>query len=159
MKVDPLPQARIGEIIGLLEILEDNEGKEDIPKIALQLNYDLEDLKPIINALEILEMAEVSKGDISLTKTGAGFLNADVNERKLIFKCQIKKLKVFKELIALLKEARDNQIDREDVVEEFATHLPDEDAEELVNAVIEWGRFAELIGYNSDSEEIYLDQL
>lgn len=32
-----------------------------------------------------------------------------------------------------------------------------EDAEKLLNVVIDWGRFAELIGYNADAEEIYID--
>ncbi|MCK4778005.1 MAG: AAA-associated domain-containing protein [Actinomycetia bacterium] len=159
MKVDPLPQAKIGEIIGLLEILEDIEGKEDIHKIARQLNFDLENLAPIIDALELLELARISDGDIALTELGIKFLNSDVNDRKLIFKKQLKTLEVFKEAILILKGSDDNQIDRECFVETFSTHITDEDAEYLVNTVILWGRYAELIGYNSDSEEIYLDQI
>ncbi len=158
MKVEPLPRASVSEIIGLLEFLEDAEGKEDLPNLAQKLQYDLEDFMPIVDASEILNLTEVSTGDIRLTKIGQDFLASDVNQRKKLFKKQLKKLKVFKEIINILKSQKDKQMDREYFVEIFSTHLPEEEAEELVHTTIDWGRYAELIGYNSDSEEVYLDQ-
>jgi NitT/TauT family transport system ATP-binding protein len=158
MKVEPLPQATVGQIIGLLEFLEDVRGKKDIPKLAQELQYDLDDLYPIIDAAETLRFVEVENGDIKLTSIGKEFLKGDVNKRKKLFKKQLKRLKVFREALKALKKQVDEHMDREFFVELFSTHLPEENAEELVHVLIDWGRFAELIGYNADSEEVYLDE-
>ncbi len=120
--------------------------------------YDLDDLYPIIDAAETLQFVEIENGDIKLTSIGKEFLKGDVNKRKKLFKRQLKRLKVFREALKALKKQVDEHMDREFFVELFSTHLPEENAEELVHVLIDWGRFAELIGYNADSEEVYLDE-
>lgn len=158
MKVDPLPQVTVGQVIGLLEFLEDVRGKKDIPKLAQEIRHDLDDLYPIVDAAELLFFVKVENGDIKLTPVGRSFLKGDVNARKRLFKEQLKKVKAFKEALKILKSRKDQQIDREELVELFSSHLPEEDAEELVHTLIDWGRFAELIGYNADFEEVYLGE-
>ncbi len=158
MNIDPLPIATLGEIIGLLETLGDRpEGKEDVPDIAAEIQFDLDDIFPIIDAAETLRFVVVDEGDIALTSIGSRFLDADINARKAIFKEQLKNLPVYRELIAILKEREDECADRELFVQYFSSHVPSEEAEELVHIAIDWGRFAELIGYNADSEEVYID--
>ncbi len=156
--VEPLPRTGISAVIGLLELIDDAKGREDIFKLAQSLQFDLEDILPIIDATELLGLAEVVDGDIKLTPTGKKLIEADVNGRKLIIKEQLKKLKPFQEVIAILKAKEDRHMDREFFRELFEVHLPEEDAENLVHTIIEWGRYAELIGYNLDTEEVYLDQ-
>ncbi|MDI6690084.1 MAG: AAA-associated domain-containing protein [Actinomycetota bacterium] len=158
MSVEPLPRTGISNVIGLLEFIDDAGGKEDVFRLTRELQYDLEDILPVIEASELLELSEVSDGDIKLTALGKKLLESDVNERKLIVKRQLKKIKVFQEVISTLKARVDRHLDREFVVELFETNLSEEDAESLVHTLIEWGRYAELIGYNHDTEEIYLDQ-
>ncbi|HAW59999.1 MAG TPA: hypothetical protein DCW86_00820 [Actinobacteria bacterium] len=156
--IEPLPRTGISTVIGLLELIDDAKGKEDIFKLAKSLQFDLEDILPVIDASELLGLAEVIDGDIKLTPTGKRLVEADVNERKLVIKQQLKKLKPFQETIAALKTKEDKRMDREFFVELFEAHLSEEDAENLVHTIIDWGRYAELIGYNLDTEEMYLDQ-
>ncbi len=158
MKVDPLPQATVGQIIGLLEFLEDVREKKDIHKFAQELQYDLDELYPIIDACEMLHFVKVENGDIRLSKEGKLFLKSDVNQRKKLFKRSLKKIKAYKEVLSRLKEAVNQEIDREKLVKLFSDYFPEEQAEEVVHTLIDWGRYAELIGYDSNSEEVYLDQ-
>lgn len=158
MKVDPLPQATVGQIIGLLEFLEDVKEKKDIHKFAQELQYDLDDLYPIIDACEMLHFVKVENGDIKLSVEGKLFLKSDVNERKKLFKNSLKKIKAYKEVLSRLKEAANQEIDREKLVKLFSDYFPEEQAEEVVHTLIDWGRYAELIGYDSNSEEVYLDK-
>lgn len=158
MKVDPLPQATVGQIIGLLEFLEDVKEKKDIHKFAQELQYDLDDLYPIIDACEMLHFVKVENGDIKLSVEGKLFLKSDVNERKKLFKKSLKKIKAYKEVLSRLKEAANQEIDREKLVKLFSDYFPEEQAEEVVHTLIDWGRYAELIGYDSNSEEVYLDK-
>lgn len=158
MKVDPLPQATVGQIIGLLEFLEDVKEKKDIHKFAQELQYDLDDLYPIIDACEMLHFVKIENGDIMLSDEGKLFLKSNVNARKKMFKKSLKKIRVYKEALSLLKEAANQEVDREKLVDLFSEYFPEEQAEEVVHTLIDWGRYAELIGYNSNSEEVYLDQ-
>lgn len=106
--------------------------------------------------LNFLGLAEVIDGAIKLTPTGEKLIDADINRRRLIVKEGIKRLKSFQEVLAVLKTKEDRQMDREFFMELFEVHLPGEDAECLVHTIIEWGRQAELIGCNFNTEEIYL---
>jgi NitT/TauT family transport system ATP-binding protein len=158
MKVEPLPQATVGQIIGLLEVLSDYRSKqEDLHELAQELQMDLDEFSPIVEATEILGFAEIVNGDIKLTSLGQQFVNADINERKLIFKDRLKRIKLFKELLKLLRKEELHSLDREIFVDELSTHLPPESADRVLRVAIDWGRFAELIGYSADAEEVYID--
>lgn len=159
MKVEPLPQCAVGEIIGLLEVLQDYRSKkEDLHELAQDLKLDLDEFSAIIEAAEVLDFAEVVNGDVKLTALGERFVNADINERKLIFKERLKKIKLFKELLSLLRNNEEKSVDREIFLGKLSTHLPPDDADRLLKIIIDWGRFAELLGYNADAEEVYIDQ-
>ncbi|MDP3013217.1 MAG: AAA-associated domain-containing protein [Candidatus Subteraquimicrobiales bacterium] len=96
------------------------------------------------------------KGVEKLTPTGEKLIDADINGRRLIVKEQVKRLKPFQEVLAVLKTKEDRRIDREFFMELFEVHLPGEDAGCLMHTIIEWGRHAELIGCDFNTEEIYL---
>ena len=52
----------------------------------------------------------------------------------------------------------DRRADQDAFLEIFALYLPAEYSEALLKTVIDWGRYAELIGYNVEDQELYLDQ-
>lgn len=159
MSIEPLPKATIGEIIGLLEFLNDFKSqKEDLYELAKMLNMDIDEFSPIVDAAETLGFVKIEDGDIILTEIGKKFVDADINERKLIFKERLKKVKIFKDLLKILHTKKDLMMDREKITELFEEEMTHEDAEKLLNVIIDWGRFAELLGYNADAEEIYIDQ-
>jgi len=159
MSVEPLPAATIGEIIGLLEFLNDFKGqREDLYELAKMFNMDIDSLSPIVDAAETLGFVKVENGDIMLTDIGKEFVDADINKRKLLFKDRLKKIKIFKQLLSLLHKEEDLMLDREKITDIFEEGLTHEEAEKLLNVIIDWGRFAELIGYNADAEEVYIDQ-
>lgn len=159
MAIEPLPKATIGEIIGLLEFLNDFKSqREDLYELAKMLNMDIDEFSPIVDAAEILGFVRIENGDIVLTDIGKEFIDADINKRKLIFKDRLKKVKIFKDILKILHTNKDLMMDREKITELFEEDMTHEDAEKLLNIIIDWGRFAELLGYNPDAEELYIDQ-
>ena len=46
-----IPHARVGGIAGLIELLQDRGGKEDLHRLAEVFIMDAEDLLPIIEAI------------------------------------------------------------------------------------------------------------
>jgi len=157
--VSPLPEVEIGEIIGMLDYLKEEEGRTDIYALSSDLNLEIDDLLPIIKAAELLRFARVEEGDLILTDLGKSLLKGDENKRKLIFKESLKKLPVFKRLIKLLLNSPDQTMDKSDLLDALKQEMREEDARDVLKTIINLGRYAELIGYNPEEKEIYLDEL
>lgn len=82
-----LPDAEVSELTGLLTEMDDLQAKGsiDLPDLADHVRLDIDDLFPIIETLSVLHLASVSDGDITMTALGKQFMNADIEERKVIF--------------------------------------------------------------------------
>jgi NitT/TauT family transport system ATP-binding protein len=157
--VSPLPDVEIGEIIGMIEYLHEEGGRTDIYEIADDLNLEIDDLVPIIKAAELLGFAKVEKGDLILLDLGKELVKGDENKRKIIFKEALKKLPAFKRLINILLEDPEHAIDKSDLLNLLEQEMPKEEARVTLKGLINFGRYAELIGYNPEDKEVYLDKL
>lgn len=157
--VSPLPEVEVGEIIGMLDYLKEENGRTDIYALASDLNLEIDELLPIIKAAELLGFAKVEDGDLILMDLGKSLLQGDENKRKLIFKERLKKLPIFDKLIKLLLNSADKTMDKEDVLDALKQEMREEDARSTLKTIINLGRYAELIGYNPEEKEIYLDEL
>ena len=157
--VSPLPDVEIGEIIGMIEYLHEEGGRTDIYEIADDLNLEIDDLVPIIKAAELLGFAKVEKGDLILLDLGKELVKGDENKRKIIFKEALKKLPAFKRLINILLEDPEHSIDKSDLLNLLEQEMPKEEARVTLKGLINFGRYAELIGYNPEDKEVYLDKL
>jgi hypothetical protein len=158
MSLDPIPQVGISRVFGLLEVLDDSGGRYDIFRLARDVNYEFGEIIQVIKAAEMLNLVVTPGADVVLTGTGSALLKAEVNERKKILKEQLKKLPLFRTMVDTLMRAEDHREDEEAFLEILALHLPAENADSLLKTVVDWGRYAELIGYSPDDEQIYLDQ-
>jgi len=158
MSIDPVPHVAISKIIGLLEVIEDAGGRYDVFRLARDINYEFGEILQVIKAAEMLELVVTPGADVVLTGTGSALLRAKVNPRKKLLKEQIRKLPLFRTVVEALLRSEDRRADEDAFLEIFALHLPAENAEALLKTVIDWGRYTELLGYNPDDQELYLDQ-
>ena len=158
MAIDPIPQVGISRIIGLLQVLDDAGGRYDVFRLARDVNFELGEILMVIKAAEMLGLVETPGADVVLTAVGARLLKGRINARKQLLKEQLKKLPIFRSVVDALQRSDDHRADQDAFLEIFALHLPAEDSEALLKTVIDWGRYAELIGYNPEDQELYLDQ-
>jgi NitT/TauT family transport system ATP-binding protein len=156
--INPIPDCQVTWIFGLLETLEDRGGRDDGYKIARDLHFKFGDLLKVMKAAEILGFVSTPAGDVVLEPLGREFLAADMNRRKLIIREQLKKHGLFSYLIRLLRGQEDRSLTKEVVLEHLAMLLPNESPEKMFSTIVNWGRFAELFGYNKDEDRFYLDQ-
>ncbi len=156
--INPLPDCGLTWLFGLLEFLDDRGGREDGYKIARELNFKFDDLLRVMKAGEILGLVSTPAGDVVLEPLGKQFLESDVNARKLIIKEQLKQLGLIQYIVRLLRGQEDRSLTKEVVLEHLAMLLPNEKPERQYQTVVNWGRFAELFGYNKDEDRFYLDQ-
>lgn len=159
MTIDPLPQVGISRVIGLLEVLDDAGGRHDVFRLAREVNFEFGEILRVIKGAEMLGLVETPGADVVLTSTGGQMLRGRVNSRKKLLKEQIKKLPIFRAVVEALERSEAHRADEDAFLEMFAIHLPAEDHEALLKTVIDWGRYAELIGYNPDDQQLYLDHV
>jgi len=155
--ITPLPDCALTLVFGLLEFLEDRGGREDGYKIARDLNFKFSDLLKVMKAAEILSLASTPSGDVVLEPLGKQFLASHINDRKLMLREQLKKHSLFSYFIRLLHGQENKSLTREIVLEHLAMLLPSEKPERQFMVLVNWGRYAELFGYNKDEDRFYLD--
>ncbi len=151
-----VPHAGISAVIGLLEILDDAGGHEDLFQLGRQLQFDLEDLLPVTESAELLGFVTVEQGDITLTELGKRLLSEDINDRKSIVREQLLKLKRFQEIIATLEARKHGAMERSFFADMLAMHESEADAERRLKWIIDWARYAELFDYDHNSDELRL---
>ena len=155
-----LPKIGVSEITGFLDTLSSDEYEHtvDLSELANDLNLDLDKLFLITEVLEILQFANVSKGDIALTHAGKAFSKADMLQQKQIFATQLMRwVPLARHICRVLDERPGHRASEERFLRELEDHLSEDAAEEVLEIVIGWGRYAELFAYDYNSGELSLE--
>jgi len=153
-----LPQVPSGAMTGFLELLEDLAIKSDLYKLADELMFELDDFLPIVEAAQLLGLATVSQGDISLTEVGKQFAAANVLERKELFREQLtQRIPIFERIRWVLDSKRNRKMPREFFLEVIRKSVGTEKADAQLDTIIDWGRYAELFAYDESSRVLYLE--
>jgi NitT/TauT family transport system ATP-binding protein len=151
-----LPHARPGGIAGLLEILVDSGGTEDLYHLAEKLLMEVDDLFPIVEAAVLLGFAELKEGDVDITPAGKAWVEADIDTQKQLFReAALSRILLFQQIDKILREKSDHSIPLElfrDILDE---HHPEEEIRRQLETVLNWGRYCELFNYDSEEERLY----
>ncbi len=158
-KIDPLPDAGVNRILGLLEIIDDRGGREDIYRIAHELDYEFGDLLAVVKAAELLGFLTTPGGDALLLPLGKQVIDGDANVKKAIFKRQLEQVALINRIIEFLAQREGRSADKEEILAELSRLLPQEDPEKVFTTLLNWGRYAELFGYDPDEDRFYIDQM
>lgn len=151
-----LPHARVGGISGLLEIVNDRGGKEDLPKLAESLRLEVDDLLPAVDASAMLGFAEVAHGDVTITPAGKEFATAGVHRSHEIFKEQLLKNVPFASTVTeAIRQKRDSRIGKEFLLDILDEHFSASESEKQFQTLVDWGRYAQLFEYDADEERLY----
>ena len=145
-----------GDLIGLLEILEDEDSSVDIAELDDILDEERTTLLNLLVDAEALGLIDVSSGDVKLTDLGRKFLKSDINERRDILREQLLQIEPFNSLMDLYRKSGERRISREDLYEFISNVFPSDDNDKTFRLIINWGRYSRLIEYDSDSEEMIL---
>ncbi|MDY7548618.1 nitrate/sulfonate/bicarbonate ABC transporter ATP-binding protein [Glaciimonas sp. Gout2] len=142
---------------GLLETVAaaPYNGRADMPDISARLHLEIDDLFPVAEVLHYLGFAEMTEGDITLTTLGLEFADHGVQQRKQVFAQQLlRQVPLAARIKAILQERPNQRAPRARFQQELEDHLSDDAAEETIDAIIRWGRYAEIFSYD-DKREIF----
>jgi NitT/TauT family transport system ATP-binding protein len=155
-----LPHISTNELAGMIEGLAagPNNGSADLADLARELQLEADELLPIAETLQLLRFAEIDGRTIRLTQAARRYDAADIDERKQIFARQ---LLAYVPLGAHIRRVLDDRASHQAPARRFRDELEDfmsePRAEETLDAIVSWGRYAEVFAYHDDEDRFSLD--
>ena len=146
---------------GLMETLaaEPYAGRADLPRLSESLQLELDELLPLCETMQMLRFAELEEGDVRLTEQGKRFVNADNEDRKVIFAAALREhVRLVQAIRQVLDERWNHRARAERFRDELEDHMSPDYARETLNAVIAWARYAELFDYDEEADQFYLEE-
>jgi NitT/TauT family transport system ATP-binding protein len=154
-----LPHARPGSIAGLVELLNDRGGKEDLYRIAEELLMDVDDLLPIVEAAALLLFVKSERGDIELTSNGKTFSQADISTRKELFReAALAHVTLLQQMNSALASKSDHTMPLELFRDILQEHFSDDDVQRQIDSALNWGRYGDIFTYDSERDRLVLPQ-
>jgi NitT/TauT family transport system ATP-binding protein len=154
-KYQILPHARVGGMAGLIELLHDRGGREDLFRLSEELVMDVEDLLPILEACVLLGFAWLKEGDVQLTPQGVRFADADIQRRKVLFReASLAHVTILKQIDSILKKKSDHKISDEFFHDILDEHFSEEEVQRQFDTAMNWGRYGEIFDYDREGGRI-----
>jgi NitT/TauT family transport system ATP-binding protein len=153
----PLPHATVDAVSGLAEIMA-QLGPMSVAELADELYLEVDDLLPLVDALELLGFAVVAAGQIRLTSEGATFAGADIQASKQIFaSAALARAPLLRVIVNGLERAGDHTLRAGFFIQVLRRSFSDAEARAQLDVALDWGRYAELYSYDADHDELELD--
>src|ERR1700761_7593986 len=155
-----MPHISSNLLAGLMETVAGApfHGMADLPKIASDLQMEIDELFPVAETLQMMRFAEVAGGDIKLTDVGNVFANSESDERKRIFSRQLLNYVPLAAHIRRVLDERPTHVARKSrFSDELEDYMSEDDAERTLRAMISWGRYAEAFAYDDENASFSLE--
>jgi NitT/TauT family transport system ATP-binding protein len=155
-----LPRVSSNLLAGLVETIAAPpfNGTADLPKIASDLQMEIDELFPVAETLQMMRFAEVEGGDIKLTPEGMSFANSDLHGRKQIFaRHLLNYVPLAAHIRRVLDERASHAARKSRFIDELEDFMGENDAEQTLRAVISLARYAEAFAYDDANEMFSLE--
>lgn len=156
----PLPDATVGGLAGLVEIVYAHNGQTDLPDLAEELSFEVDDLLPLVDAAAMLGLLDVEGAQAFLTDAGRDWYTADIQQSKEIFaRLAVERAPLVRTIVKALENSEDGTL-RDDFFRDLLQRgfTPDY-TEKQLDIAIDWGRYGELFDYDADSGELVLSEV
>src|SRR5207237_10932634 len=110
----------------------------------------------VVKAAELLNFVDTPRRLVVLEPDGIRFVKAGPEDRKVIWREQLLKLRLFRDLRDALERQPRHEIDRDFLLETIVLKLPQENYEKTANTFIRWARFGDLFAFDEDTQMIAL---
>ena len=153
-----LPHARPGGVTGLLELLVDRNGRDDIYRLADDLAFEIDDLLPIVEASSMLGYITVKEGDAEVTEEGRRFAEAGILERKELFRAGAMRVPLIRQIVRALESKTDHSLPEEFFRDMLEEHFSEQETDRQLETAVNWGRYAELFDRDASSGRFFISE-
>jgi NitT/TauT family transport system ATP-binding protein len=154
-----LPHTRPGGMAGLLEILVDRGGRADLHRLAAELSLEVDALLPTVDTAILLGFLRVEEGDAIITPKGQAFAQADIQERKAIFrKAALANVPLLRQMEQALKAKSNRTLPDEFFRDLLDEHFSEDESRRQLETAIQWGRYSEIFDYDAATGKLTLTE-
>lgn len=146
-KILPMPDATVGKVLGLVEVVYSYGGKTKISFLSEELRMPIDELGAAVDMAEMFELMKVSDGTVTLTLYGEAVSLGMIEDKKRILRKKISGIEPFRTASAFLK--RKGSAKEEEMFRKIAEKYPIQDRERFHKLFINWGTYCGLFGYDS----------
>jgi len=146
-----LPDTDVGRIESVLDLLAGApyDGRADLPQLSEDTELPDEELFPTYEALGLLGLASVERGDIALTGLGLRYVQADQAQRQALFGQQLlKNVPLAARIHRQLQDEPGGALPEDPFIDLLEDALEADQAKRMLEVAIEWGRYGELYEYD-----------
>lgn len=157
-----LPETDVSHIEAVLELLADTpfNGRADLPQLAEEAEISDEELFPTYEALGLLGLALIEKGDISLTALGHAYVNADQAGRQELFGQQLLlHVPLAAHIRRNLETEASGSLHEDQLLALLDEFMKEDEAKRVLEVAVEWGRYGEVYEYDYHTGRLTLPEL
>ena len=157
MHYQMLPHARPAGVAGLLELLLDKGGRDDIYRLADDLAFEIDDLLPIVDAAQLLGFLKVEEGDAAITDTGTEFANSEILRQKELFRdAATANVLLLRQIRRALESKSDHTVPEDFFLDMIDEQFSEEESLRQMETAVAWGRYAELFDFDAGRRRFML---
>jgi NitT/TauT family transport system ATP-binding protein len=157
MHYQMLPHARPGGVAGLLELLLDKGGRDDIYHLADDLAFEIDDLLPIVDAAQLLGFLTVEEGDAAITPSGTEFANSEILRQKELFRdAAVEHVLLLRQISRALEAKSDHTVPEDFFLDMLDEQFSEEECLHQMETAVTWGRYAELFDFDAGRRRFVL---
>src|ERR1017187_5060930 len=157
MHYQMLPHARPGGIAGLLELLLDKGGRDDIYRLADDLTFEIDDLLPIVDAAQLLGFLNIEEGDAAITESGTEFANSEILRQKELFRdAALEHVLLLRQIRRALEAKSDHTVPEDFFLDMLDAQFSEEECLSEMESAVAWGGYTELFDYDAGHRRFVL---
>ena len=150
-----LPHARPGGIAGLLELLNDRGGKEDLYRVAEDLRWRWTTCCPSSKPPRCWASPKLERGDVEITPEGKAFAEADIATRKQLFReAALAHVSLLQQMNGALASKSDHTMPLEFFRDMLDEHFSDDEVQRQIETALNWGRYGDIFTYDSETDRL-----
>ncbi|MDD5336868.1 MAG: AAA-associated domain-containing protein [Candidatus ainarchaeum sp.] len=146
-KIMPLPDASVGRVLGLVEVLYSYGGSAKVSFLSEELKMDMDELGSAIDMGELFGLMKVKDGMTMLTIYGEAVSLGTVDDKKRILRKRISEIEPFRTAVGMLKGTE--YVREGEVITKISERYPIADREKFHKLFVGWGTYAGVFEYNS----------
>src|ERR1700722_65484 len=154
-----LPDVGIDDLTGFVQYLASTGGKGNMHDLARDLQMRTDDLLALVEATDILGLADMQERQVLLTPAGLKFAEAELDEEKAIFREHaMEHVSLLRYIVRELETSPTHTVEAERILDDLEDSFSSEEARRQFETAVDWGRYAEFFSYDDSSGELSMEE-
>jgi NitT/TauT family transport system ATP-binding protein len=153
-----LPNAKIGQIVDLVEKMSVLGEASDREGLAYALGIETKSLSNPLRACELLGLLTLDGDNITLSQVGKEFEHSDEEQRKKLFGIQLSKSEPFSTIVRALK--KETEMESSSVLKLVKAKIvparkwKESTDKEMMRMIVNWAEYGKILSYDSKSRKV-----